>query len=130
MIQYKILIVEDELIFAHEMKLWLSRRGYMVAGIVTQGEKAINSAVLLHPDLVLMDISLRGKMDGILAASHIKEIEDIPIIFLTGNPNLHDLWEEQSIKPAAVLSKPVSETQLLDTVDGLLGQKNKSYSGC
>ena len=117
---YKILIVEDELIFAHEMELWLVEHGYEVSGIVSRGDKAVNSAISLHPDLVLMDIQLKGRMDGINAAIQIKKKEDIPIIFLTGNPDLENSEIKALIQPAAVIIKPVSQWKLLDTLKSVL----------
>ena len=81
----KILIVEDEVIIASDMKKKLEEAGHSVIDIATKGEKAIEIALSLKPDLIFMDIMLSGKMDGIEAAKEIHNSSDIPIIFLTAH---------------------------------------------
>ncbi len=81
MTQPRILIVEDELIAAESLSLDLQRLGYEVVGVVSSGEKAIEKTKSLLPDLVLMDIQLRGKIDGITAAQNIYNTAKIPIIY-------------------------------------------------
>ncbi|MEA5503939.1 response regulator [Halotia wernerae UHCC 0503] len=78
------LIVEDEFILALDLKEKLESLGHNVIDIVDSAEEAIEKAIELHPDLVLMDIKLRGKMDGIEAAREIWNCLQIPIIYVTG----------------------------------------------
>jgi len=118
----KILIVEDELIFAHEMKLWLTDGGYEVVGLTSQGDKAVNMAFSLDPDLIIMDVQLRGNINGVQAALQIREKKEIPVVFLTGNPNLSSTLKRTSLESAAIITKPVSEYKLLDMLNSL---KNK-----
>ncbi|MBN1949314.1 MAG: response regulator, partial [Candidatus Cloacimonetes bacterium] len=79
----KILIVEDEIIIAENIKKHLQAKDYNVLGIITMGEDAIEALSLLKPDLVLLDIKLEGSMDGIQVAEIIRQEHQIPVIFLT-----------------------------------------------
>jgi CheY-like chemotaxis protein len=79
----KILVVEDERITAEDIKSGLESEGYQVLDMVSSGKAAIKRAGELRPDLILMDIKLKGKMDGIEAAGQIKSLYDIPIIYVT-----------------------------------------------
>jgi FOG: CheY-like receiver len=79
----KILVVEDEVITAEHIKLALKNQGYQVVDVITSGEDAINKVEEETVDLVLMDIHLRGKMDGVEAAEEIWRGFSIPVIFLT-----------------------------------------------
>ena len=81
----QIMVVEDEGIVALEIKEGLESMGYQVSHIVPTGEDAISKVLKEPPDLVLMDIRLDGKMDGIETASHFKENYSIPVIFLTAH---------------------------------------------
>jgi two-component system, response regulator PdtaR len=79
----EVLIVEDERILAIGMKRKLERAGYTVTGIASCGEEAIANTKETSPDLVLMDIVLKGDMDGIETAGHIINRYNIPIIYIT-----------------------------------------------
>jgi CheY-like chemotaxis protein len=81
--QDKILIVEDEVITAMDIKNMLKNFGFDVVGIASTGNNAINKAEEFKPDLVLMDISLKGDMDGIEAAEEIKSLHDIPVVYMS-----------------------------------------------
>jgi len=77
-----ILIVEDELITALDIKYILKKRGYNVIKIVSSGEEAIRTALSFKPDIVLMDINLKGRVNGLQAAEEILDYQ-IPVIFIT-----------------------------------------------
>ncbi|MGZ7050315.1 MAG: response regulator, partial [Methanobacterium sp.] len=79
----KILIVEDEAITAMDLESILQKLGYEVVSIASTGEEAIQKSEELEPDLVLMDIVLKGQMDGISATKEIQSCYDIPVIYLT-----------------------------------------------
>ena len=81
----KILVVEDESIIAADIKNKLEDLGYIVSRIVSNGKDAIKSVSELDIDLILMDIVLKGDMDGIEAAGEIKKYMDIPIVYLTAH---------------------------------------------
>ncbi len=83
MVNAKLLVVEDESIVARDIQNRLRNLGYDVPAIVAYGDRAVDMAADLRPDLVLMDIFLKGDMDGIKAAELIRARYDIPVIFLT-----------------------------------------------
>ena len=82
----KVLIVEDDLIIAMSTERMVERLGHQVVSKVTTGEEAVDAAVNLSPDIILMDIRLAGKMDGIDATRLIKnQVQSIKVIYITGN---------------------------------------------
>ncbi|MEM9887199.1 MAG: response regulator [Bacteroidota bacterium] len=81
----KILIVEDEMIIAAKISLHLEQLGYEVAGIIPRGEEAVLHCREHRPDILLLDINLKGLIDGIESAQVIQKEMDIPIIYLTAN---------------------------------------------
>ncbi len=81
--QTKILIVEDEVLVAKDLESRIKGLGYNVCGKATTAEKALDLVKHHQPDLVMMDIVLKGEMDGIEAADHIRSTKGIPIIFIT-----------------------------------------------
>ena len=95
----KILIVEDEFIVANDIRNSLHSMGYVVTGIAASGEKAIRKAELEKPALVLMDIMLRGEMNGIEAAKQIHSQFNIPVVFLTAyaDPRIIEQAKEAEI---------------------------------
>ncbi|NLW75127.1 MAG: response regulator, partial [Methanomicrobiales archaeon] len=102
----KILIVEDEMIISMEIKQKLRGMGYEVVGQAITGESAILKAGEKNPDLVLMDIRLKGEMDGITAAKRIIELYDLPIIFLTAHSDKATLERAIAVSPSGYLLKP------------------------
>jgi CheY-like chemotaxis protein len=79
----RLLIVDDERLLGFDLRRPLGRMGYAVVGIVASGEEAIEHAQRLQPDLVLMDVRLRGQVDGIEAAQHTRAQSEIPLIFMS-----------------------------------------------
>lgn len=114
----KILIVEDEGIVAVQTKLTLMSLGYEVLPIAISASSAIDLASQHSPDLVLMDIKLRGKLDGIDAASTIVGQMKIPVIFVTAHSDEGTLTRARATNPLGILNKPVEEYQLRDALDG------------
>ncbi|MBW2651071.1 MAG: PAS domain S-box protein [Deltaproteobacteria bacterium] len=108
----KILIVEDEQIIALEMKRKLESMGYDVPAIVSSGKEAIMKAQELQPDLVLMDIILRGEMDGVEAAGQIRARFGIPVVYITANVNDARLEEITRSEPFGCLFKPFEDMEL------------------
>jgi len=105
--QKSILIVEDEVMLSAWLKMQLEDEGYLVCGCITTGEEAIELVKETKPDVILMDIHLVGKIDGIKTAEIITEKLNIPIIFMTGYEE-SDIYERaQKTKPVAYLKKPV-----------------------
>ncbi len=117
MLTEQILIVEDEKIIALDLQRRLEKFGYRVSGMSTTGEDAIAKAEELHPDIVLMDIMLGGKVDGIDAAVTIKDRYQIPIIFLTAYADEKTLERAKNAEPMGYIMKPFKERELYSTID-------------
>ena len=113
----RILIVEDESLIALDVSRRLTKLGFEVCGIVATGEQAVTLAAELKPDLMLMDIFLRGPIDGIVAAAVIRERHDLPIVFLTANSDEKTLNRAKFAYPASYLLKPFKERELQITVE-------------
>jgi len=107
-----ILIVEDEVIVAEDLASKVRRLGYDIAGVVDEGEKAVEMAGRLRPDLILMDIRLNGKMDGIEAAGVIGRIHDLPVIYLTAHSDDDTLARARLTGPFGYILKPFEEREL------------------
>jgi len=120
----RVLVVEDEIIIAMEIKATLKKLGYEVPGIAANGIDAIELSKKTEPDLVLMDIRLKGDMDGIEAAEKIMGLYDIPVIFLTGNSDEEIVSRAISINPAGFLIKPYREKELFGNIEMAI-YKNK-----
>ncbi len=112
MTKANILIVEDERIVAMDIQASLERADYQVVACADRGEDAINKARELHPDLILMDISLKGEMDGIEVAAQIRANLDIPVIFLTAYANQSTLERARLAEPFGYILKPYEERDL------------------
>jgi PAS domain S-box-containing protein len=108
----QILVVEDEIIIALNLKENLESLGYSVVALAKSGEKAIEKARVLHPNLVLMDIRLKGKIDGIEAAQQIWENFSIPVIYVTGHSDRNTLEQAKLTAPFGYILKPVKEREL------------------
>ena len=113
----KILIVEDESIIARYIKTSLLKAGYGVVAVVVSGEEAVESAATYQPDLILMDIRLRGSIDGIEAARQIGEQSDVPIVFLTAHTDRDMLNQAKVTDPFGYLIKPFDGHNLIITIE-------------
>lgn len=113
----QILIVEDEEFEAMLIQDALKRLGYEIAGIASSGEEAVKKAEELRPDLVLMDIVLKGKMDGIEAANQIHKCCDIPVIYLTGLTGDQLLERVELTEPFGYILKPFQERELHTVIE-------------
>ncbi|NLW77684.1 MAG: response regulator [Methanomicrobiales archaeon] len=111
------MIVEDEMLISMEIKQKLHSMGYDVVGQVITGESAIQKAGEEKPDLILMDIRLKGEMDGITAAKKIMELYDIPIIFLTAHSDKATLERAIAISPSGYLLKPFKGRELMTNIE-------------
>jgi DNA-binding NtrC family response regulator len=112
-----ILIVEDELIVAVDVESMLQRLGYRVVGIATTSEEACRTAAASKPDLVLMDIRIDGPIDGIETARQIRQLRDVPIVFLTAYTDRETLDRAKEIGPYGYLVKPFAERDLQATIE-------------
>jgi len=113
----KILIVEDEMLIGAKISMLLSDMGYETLGIIPSGEKAIAFIESEKPDIILMDIVLKGKLDGIETAKIIHKTNDIPFIYLTSNTDDHHFNRSKSTRPFAFISKPFKRLDLQRAIE-------------
>lgn len=114
--QPRILVVEDEFIIGMDIKDMLEQIGYDVSGLVATGEDAVKAAIDMDTDLVLMDILLRGDMDGIEAARQITNQKNIPVIYITACVDQITLRRVKKTRHSAFLVKPVEMKMLHTTI--------------
>lgn len=111
-IDKQILVVEDEIIIGMDIQRRLKNLGYSVPVVASSGEEAIIKVRENNPDLVLMDINLYGKMDGIEAASKIHSFSDIPVIYLTAYTDDKTFERAKITEPYAYIIKPFKDREL------------------
>jgi putative two-component system response regulator len=108
----RIIVAEDEAIVAFNIADQLKNMNYDVVATVVTGEQALKKAIELKPDLVLMDIQLAGKIDGIEAADEIKKIANIPVVYLTAFADEKTLSRAKITDPSGYVLKPMDNKQL------------------
>jgi signal transduction histidine kinase len=113
----KIMVVEDEGIVALDIQSKLEGRGYEVPAVVHTGEDAVEQAGATRPDLILMDIQLEGDMDGIAAAEQIRDLYQIPVVYLTAYSDDSTLERAKISEPFGYLLKPFEENKLHTTIE-------------
>lgn len=118
----KILVVEDERIVARDIEKRLKKLGYSVAASVASGEEAITQAAF-SPDLILMDIQLKGQMDGIQAAEQIHAQYGIPVVFLTAYADDDTLQRAKVTEPFGYIVKPFDERDLHAAIEVALRRR-------
>ena len=116
----KIQIVEDESIFAMDLASQLKEMNYSVVSITDSGDKAIQEAAINNPDVILMDIRLKGEIDGIDASRKIRRRNNIPIIFLTAYADEHTLKRAKVTEPFGYLLKPINKQELKAVIEMVL----------
>jgi CheY-like chemotaxis protein len=108
----RVLIVEDERLIAIDLQRRLARLGYTVVALAASGEEAIQKALALQPDIVLMDIRLQGKMDGVEAAQQIHTSAAIPVVFMTAYVDETTQQRVKAISSWACIHKPFTPHQV------------------
>ena len=114
--QSTILVVEDEPIVARDVQLSLERLGYRVPATASSGEEAIRRAKEYEPDLVLMDIVLKGSLDGIATAQYLQRQLDVPVVYLTAYGDQQTVQRAEGTAPLGYVMKPFQPTDLQRTV--------------
>ena len=122
--QTKILIVEDEPAIAHDIAAILTSNGYYVCGIAHSSTKALDSLVNKSPDIVLLDISIKGDKDGIDIAHIIKKKYDIPFVFLTSYADRDTIERVKETSPYGYIVKPFKERDLAPAIEVALLRKS------
>jgi two-component system, response regulator PdtaR len=116
-----ILIVEDELIVAESLALDLQRKGYTISGIVSSGQEAIHAVGQLLPDIILMDIMLKGALDGIETSKAIHQMQSVPVIYITAFSDRATLERaKQAEATLHYLVKPIRLKDLVKTIEAVL----------
>lgn len=126
----KILIVEDEMIIAAKISMHLTELGYEISGIVPDGEEAMSHCQQSVPDILLLDIRLRGKMSGIDTALAIQRDIDVPIIYLTASADQKTFDLAKATRPFAFITKPYKKLDLqraIELVVNRLGDSKINY---
>lgn len=117
MINPKILIVEDDISVVNDLQKRLIDLGYDIVGIVSTGEEAIKKAITSSPDLVLMNVRLKGEMDGIEAASALRFQHGIAVVFLSAFADNDTLRRASKTEPFGYILKPFEERDLHTTIE-------------
>jgi CheY-like chemotaxis protein len=117
MLKARVMVVEDEALVAAAIESCLKNLGHQVAATAASGEEAVRKAVSLDPDLVLMDIRLKGKIDGIEAAARITEALHTPIVYLTAHSDDETLVRARATEPFGFILKPFDEKVLKAVIE-------------
>ncbi len=125
----KILVVEDEMIIGAKISMQLTSLGYEVTGILPRGEEAIIHVEENKPDIVLLDINLKGKLDGIETALQMQKLADIPIIYLTANSDEATFNRAKVSKPYAFISKPYKQLDLQRAIELTISRMAENETG-
>jgi CheY-like chemotaxis protein len=120
----RILIVEDERIIGEDVRRRLESWGYDVPAVVTSGEEAIKLAEKHHPDLLLMDIRLRGRMDGVESARRIQEQSNVPVVFATASSDAPSMARAFTANPLGFISKPFDDNEMRTVIAKALCKRN------
>jgi len=113
----KVLIVEDESIVAKDIQNILLKNNYEILGIANNADTALNYLSQQLPDVILMDIMIKGNINGIELSHKIKEEYDVPIIFLTAYSDLPTLEKAKVIEPYAYITKPFKNSDILSAIE-------------
>ena len=123
----RILIVEDERVVAEQLRQSLNASGYDVVGIASSGEEAIRDGQRTRPDLVVMDIVLAGKLDGITAAEQL-QFHGIPVVYLTAHSDRHLLDRAEHTEPLGYIIKPAKSGELAAVIRLALFKRDQEQS--
>jgi DNA-binding LytR/AlgR family response regulator len=125
MAQTNVLVVEDESIVSKDIQHSLKKLGYNVVGAAATGEQAVKLAMETQPDIILMDIMLKGEMNGIEAATQIRTETNIPVIFLTAYADESTLNRAKVTQPYGYIIKPFKEIDIHTSIEMALYKHKK-----
>jgi len=111
------MIVEDDLILNLLYESYLEKLGYDAEGELVYGKTAIEVARRINPDLILMDISLEGDMDGIDAMNEIRKFSNVPVIYITGNSDPYHVQRAKETKYIDYLVKPIEFNDIKESLE-------------
>jgi PAS domain S-box-containing protein len=113
----RILVVEDERIVARDLQMTLESQGYAVTGVAASSDEAIASATAVMPDLVLMDVHIKGERDGIETARLLRERFRLPVIYLTAYADAETVDRAKTTQPYGYLIKPFNDRELRSAIE-------------
>ncbi len=116
----KIIIVEDEAIVAMANRMMLASLSHEIVANTSSAEQAVNESNEKEVDLILMDIKLKGAMDGIQAAEEIRKNKNTPILFITGNSDVRTKQRIDRITNSSILQKPIMVEDLKAAINKLI----------
>ena len=125
----KILVVEDEMIIGAKISMQLTSLGYEVTGILPRGEEAILHVADNRPDIVLLDINLKGKLDGIETGVQLQQHGPIPIIYITANSDEATFNRAKATKPYAFIAKPFKQLDLQRAIELTISRMAENENG-
>jgi len=120
----RIMVVDDEAVIVLRLQQRLTSMGFDVTGVAYSGEEAVETARDLRPDLILMDIMIPGKLDGIAAAKIVKAELDIPVVFLTAHSEDKIIERAKQAEPYGYILKPFQDREIKATVEIALYKKD------
>lgn len=121
----RVLIVEDDMLLSMVEERLIKRLGFEVVGKVTKGTEAIDKTSELDPDIIVMDISLKGEMDGIETMQVIREKSSVPVIYLSGSGDRYSYERAKKTGFTDFLTKPVTSGDLKEPLSMALNEKNQ-----
>jgi PAS domain S-box-containing protein len=113
----RILIVEDGVIMARDIERRLQSLGYTVTGLASSGDEAVTAVTRSKPDLVLMDVHLKGSIDGIQTAEKIHAMSDVPVVYVTAYSDVATVTRARETEPFGYVLKPFDERELRTTIE-------------
>jgi two-component system, response regulator PdtaR len=113
----RILIADNDPIITHLISTMLQKKGYTIAGVVDTGEESLIKSAELAPDLVIMNASLAGSLDGVDAAHYIFQLFHVPVVIVSGMNEEEKLARIKYSKPYGVVFKPFTAVEIITTVD-------------
>jgi len=127
--QRRVLLVEDEMIVLEDLRRRLVAMGYCVVATAASGRSAVEKALAHRPDIVVMDISLRGDMDGVEAVSKIFESTGIPVVYVTGLGDPETMQRAQLTPGFSFVLKPVEDQELKYVIEMALHKRSMKQQG-
>jgi DNA-binding LytR/AlgR family response regulator len=121
----RLFIVEDEPIIAYDLKLCVEQAGHEISGMAETAAEALPQIVATSPDLLLLDINIKGSEDGIALARKVNALLPVPFIFITSYYDAQTLERVKGVNPAAYIVKPFKEEEVLANIQLAL-KKNRS----
>jgi two-component system, response regulator PdtaR len=112
----RILVVEDQFLISEYLRIWIDVFGHDVVGVATTAIQAVQLAVELRPDIVLMDLRLEGRRDGVDAAREIFDLISTRIIYVTGSSELSIISRISDDHPFRIIAKPIDPAELQSAI--------------